>query len=97
MIVYLDKNFETHSVHKNKNWYNDGREVYVVDETTSEGKALAEKIMQHAPYYDFVLDEGGNLIDITPIDPPEPEPQPPTPEERLAAVEEALLLLLMEV
>jgi len=35
------------------------------------------------------------VIEEYPIEPI--EPQPPTPEERLTAVEEALLLLLMEV
>ncbi len=46
---------------------------------------------------DFVKDDTGRIVEVTPAPEPEPVPEPPTPEERLAAVEEALLLLLMEV
>jgi hypothetical protein len=61
----------------NKNWY-ENDEWYVVDETTEEGKILADKIIQHAPYFDFVLNDAGNLIDITLFEKPF---IPPTEEE----------------
>lgn len=46
---------------------------------------------------DYETDENGNIISVTPAPEPEPVPQPPSVEERIAAMEEALLLLLTEV
>ena len=49
---------------------------------------------------DFETDTEGNIISVTPAPEPEPEPepepqlQPPSIEERLKAVEDALLSLL---
>lgn len=46
---------------------------------------------------DYVTDGEGNIISVTPAPEPEPEPQTPTAEERISALEDALILLLMEV
>jgi len=47
--------------------------VFIVDDRS----VLAEKLKENAPYFDFVLDAGGNLIDIVPIErPPEPILEP---------------------
>jgi len=45
---------------------------------------------------DFETDSEGNIISVTPAPEPEPQPQPQPPniEERLKAVEDALLSLL---
>lgn len=43
---------------------------YVVE----DGSALAMKILSSTPYYDFVTDEKGNLVDVTPTAKPQPEP-----------------------
>lgn len=80
MIIRADKNYETNSAYPNLDWYNDGTVLYVVDETTPEGVVLANKIKSAAPYYDFVLDAEGDLIDITEL------PKPTLPE--FASVEE---------
>lgn len=61
MIVRENKGFETNSMYPITDWYNEGN--YVIDETTEEGKALAEKILQNYPFYDLVV-ENGQLIDI---------------------------------
>ena len=59
----------------NENWIGDG--YYLVDSRSE----LAEKIRLNAPYFDFILDNSGELIDITPTERPEPEAQEPTQDE----------------
>ena len=51
--------------------------------------------LTHLPA-DFETDSEGNIISVTPAPEPEPQPQPQLPniEERLKAVEDALLSLL---
>lgn len=63
MIIRANKGFETNTKYPNSDWYNDGNALYVVDETTPEGKELVQRIQAAYPYYDFVTD-GGKLIDI---------------------------------
>lgn len=46
---------------------------------------------------DFETDGEGDIISVTPAPELEPVPQPPTADERISALEDALLLLLMEV
>ena len=43
---------------------------------------------------DFETDTEGNIISVTPAPETEPQPQPPSLEDRLKAVEDALLSLL---
>lgn len=62
MIVKNDKGFITNSEYPNLDWTNGGN--YVVDETTKEGKVLAEKISENYPYYDLVV-SNGKLTDVT--------------------------------
>lgn len=71
MIIYENKCYEMRSDMPDDDWT--GEALYVVQ----DGSPLAAKIAEHCPYYDFVTDENGNLIDITPTErPPEPEPEP---------------------
>lgn len=58
---------------------------HLIDELKEEGQILGQKIKNNYPYFDFVLDKEGNLIDITPKPRPEPEPiiKEPTTEEML--------------
>ena len=48
-----------------ENWI--GEDFYLVNSNSE----LAEKIRAHCPHFDFVLDDEGNLVDITPIQSPE--------------------------
>ena len=64
------------------NWAPDDEEYLFVNESTKEGRILMDKIIQHAPYFDFVLDEHNQLVDITPTE---------RPEEALGAVQSAKL------
>jgi hypothetical protein len=54
IIDKLTKAFETRSDKPNENWYNDDR--LVIDETTVEGRALAEKIINNYPYFDLIVE-----------------------------------------
>ena len=69
------------------NYYN-GEEWSEIDFSYVEAKPPHAKVARWDGSKWIVIEE----YPIEPI-----EPQPPTPEERLTAVEEALLLLLMEV
>lgn len=65
MVIYDDKGYEQSSNLPNENFQADNPSVlYVVDETTPEGEALARKVMQLYPYYDFVTDAAGELVDV---------------------------------
>ena len=64
------------------NWAPDDENYVFVNESTQEGRVLMDKIIQHAPYFDFVLDEHNQLVDITPTE---------RPEEALEAVQSAKL------
>lgn len=63
-----------------EDWRSDRFEpVFIVP----DGTALAEKIVAHSPYFDFVLDDNGELADITPGEcPPAPVPGMTEDEER---------------
>lgn len=63
MIVREDRTFEINFRYPNTNWTGETEGVYVVDETTPEGQALAEKIMMLFPYFDLVIVDG-ELVDV---------------------------------
>ena len=63
---------------------------YFIDESTKDWKLLAQKIRDNYPYFDFVLDEEGNLVDIIPTERPEPEPPEQTEIEILKVENEKL-------
>lgn len=91
MIVRRDKGIEisTNPSYKSVDWYNEGN--YVVDETTEEGKALAEKIKSNHPHFEFVLDKYGDLVDITPTGKPIEEVKQKKISELNIACEQAIL------
>lgn len=94
MIIYEDKGFETRSDKPNSDWI--GEALYIVE----DGLELANKIQSLYPYYDFVLDADGNLVDVVEIEREEPEVEEvvtqPTQEERIEALELAVEMLCME-
>ena len=63
MILYNDKRFITNSLYPNSDWIGDAD--YVVDDTSD----LANKIINNYPYFDFVLDDEGNLMDVIATEP----------------------------
>lgn len=102
MILYADGNFETNTLFPDTDWYNEGNEV--IDETTEDGRVLAEKITALYPAYTLVRDSQGKIIDV--VDDPVKREQlrqqeeqeatevPPTLEERVQALEELELMRL---
>lgn len=97
MIVNpVDKGYQQQSHRPNVCW-EDG--WLLVDETTEEGKQLAQKIIEHYPYYELVLDDEGNLIDIIPTERTEPEPPEPSEIEVLSdyILELEYRLILLEL
>ena len=79
MIIYTVndlKIYETRSDKPNEDWT--GKADFVIDETNSENETLLNKIKNYAPYFDYVTNLIGELIDVektgeleyeTPIDP----------------------------
>jgi hypothetical protein len=65
MIVRSDGNYEIHEDKPSGNWYENQSDNYVIDETTNEGKLLADKIKSNYPYYDLIV-ENGELTDVIP-------------------------------
>jgi hypothetical protein len=62
----------TRSDMPNENWM-DSEDYLVVDDNSE----LGLKILNFRPYFDYVLDPEGNLMDITPTErPPAPPPEP---------------------
>ena len=62
MIIYENKGFETNSNFPNTDWT--GEALYVVE----DGSNIANKIKVLYPYYDFVTDENGRLIDVVEVE-----------------------------
>lgn len=98
MIVRQDKIYEQNSMYPDSN-FTDHLNVFIIDETTGAGRALAEKIINNSPYFNFILDPGGNLIDITPTERPLQIqlPLPVTLEQRVSLQQEAIDFVLMSI
>lgn len=66
MIIYTVNDlriYETRSDKPNEDWT--GKAEFIVDEANPGKKELISKIKKYAPYFDFVTDTEGNLIDVT--------------------------------
>lgn len=82
MILYKDKNFITNSEHPNDDWV--GNADYVIPDDSE----LAEKIKRAYPYFEFVFDGDGNIVDVEETERPPVPPEPPTNAELAAAIAE---------
>lgn len=66
MILYSVndlKIYETRSDKPNEDWT--GKAEFVIDEMNPDNAELVAKIKEYAPYFDYVTDLAGNLIDVT--------------------------------
>ena len=72
MIVFKNKTFSTNSLFPNSNWTSE-ENVFIINDSSE----LSGLIKNSSPYFDFILNEGGDLIGITPTErPPAPPPEP---------------------
>ena len=85
MVILSDKNVVIMPEFPNTDFTN-GDALYVVDDNSD----LAQKVKDNVPYYDFVLDDRGNLVDIEPTERPAPvDPiEPITVDDLAVAVAE---------
>ena len=84
MVVYKNKSFVTNSKYPDSDFM--GNADWVVP----DGSELAEKIKSLSDF-NFVLDDGGGLVDVEAAEPqpiPEKPPEPPTNAELAAAIAE---------
>lgn len=84
MIVYKNKRFMQIGLYPDTDWVGDAD--YVVPDDSE----IAEKIKTLYPNFDFVLDDDGNIADVTATEPVPVEeiPVPPTNAELAAAIAE---------
>ena len=84
MIVYKNKRFIQIGLYPDTDWVGDAD--YVVPDDSK----IAEKIKTLYPNFDFVLDDDGNIADVTATEPVPVEevPEPPTNAELAAAIAE---------
>ena len=78
MIIYTENNVKQiamRSDHPNDDWF--GCAEFIIDDLNPDNKELISKIFEFNPYFDYVLDDNGNLIDVIktqdkPVIKPEP-------------------------
>ena len=82
MILYNDKRFISNSEYPDTDWVGDA------DYVISDDSELAEKIKRAYPYFEYILDDDGNIVDIEKTERPPAPPEPPTNAELAAAIAE---------
>lgn len=73
MIVRQDKSFETSTMHPNTNWY-PTENNYIIDETTKQGRDMAQIVIDNYPFFDFEND-GEFVTKVVILDRPERLPE----------------------
>jgi hypothetical protein len=83
MIICIETNglkvCHTNSLYPNLDWT--GEADFVIDDNNPDNQELIAKLFEYAPYFDYVLDDEGNLIDVIENDVVLPEPEIPEPVE----------------
>ena len=88
MIIFENKGFQTRSDKPDSDWT--GKAKYIVP----DGTELANKIISLYPWYDFIIDENGDLIDVVEVEHEVVEPEIPVMEtEKLRADVDFLLVM----
>ena len=87
MIVYESKFFAKSEKYPDTDWIGDAD--WVLDDNDSKDAEIEEKIISLYPNYDFVLDDDGNIADVTATEPTEKLPEI-TLEQRVTATENAV-------
>ena len=87
MIVRKDKSFNKMGLYPDTDWL--GNADWVLNDNDPKDAELEEKIISIYPNYDFVLDDDGNIADVTATEPAEKLPEI-TLEQRVTATENAV-------
>ena len=87
MIVRKDKSFNKMGLYPDTDWIGDAD--WVLDDNNSKDAEIEEKIISLYPNFDFVLDDDGNIADVTATEPAEKLPEI-TLEQRVTATENAV-------
>lgn len=90
IINKKDKGYETRSDKPNSNWTDE--DMFVV----ADGTVLANKIIENYPYYNFILNENGDLFDIEQTERPIIK-RKETLEEKVGVLEEENLTKTEEI
>lgn len=65
MILYTVNNLKIYEIRPdmpNEDWT--GKAEFIIDETNSKNRELIEKIKEYAPYFNYVTNLKGDLIDV---------------------------------
>ena len=87
MIVRKDKSFNKMGMYPDTDWIGDAD--WVLNDNDPKDAEIEEKIISLYPNYDFVLDDDGNIADVTATEPAEKLPEI-TLEQRVTATENAV-------
>ena len=87
MIVRKDKSFNKMELYPDTDWIGDAD--WVLDDNDPKDAEIEEKIIKLYPNFDFVLDDDGNIADVTATEPVEKLPEI-TLEQRVTATENAV-------
>ena len=69
MVVFEDKSYVINPDYHNVD-FTAGSALFVVE----DGSEIYNKILSYYPYYDFVTDKKGNIVDVVETEKPEPAP-----------------------
>ena len=87
MIVYESKFFAKSEKYPDTDWVGDAD--WVLDDNDPKDAEIEEKIISLYPNFEFVLDDDGNIADVTATEPAEKLPEI-TLEQRVTATENAV-------
>ena len=87
MIVRKDKSFNKMGLYPDTDWIGDAD--WVLDDNDSKDAEIEEKIISLYPNFNFILDDDGNIADVTATEPAEKLPEI-TLEQRVTATENAV-------
>ena len=87
MIVRKDKSFNKMGLFPDTDWLGDAD--WVLDDNDERDAELEAKIISLYPNFEFVLDDNGNIADVTATEPAEKLPEI-TLEQRVTATENAV-------
>lgn len=87
MIIFKDKTFLKMELYPNTDWI--GNADWVLNDNDERDAELEAKIISLYPNFEFVLDDDGNIADVTATEPAEKLPEI-TLEQRVTATENAV-------